>query len=137
MSHSPIVSATDAARVRGRPFLESLHRSAKALILRSEGRFFQFVIPGDSKLDFKKAKSVLNTSSLSLATPEEVKELTDCTVGSVPPFGNLWSVPVFADLELSSEIDFSAGLHEKSMTVSREDWASVVEPVFVDVADCS
>lgn len=129
MSHAPIITSEEAARVRGR----NIARAAKALILRSEGRFIQFVVPGDKKLDMKKAKQVLSTKSLSLASREEVQEVTDCTPGSVPPFGNLWSIPVYADKQLSQEFDFSAGVHDKSITIARDDWESVVSPRIVDV----
>ena len=102
-------------------------------ILRSKGKFYQFVVPGDKSLDFKKAKRLLNTSSLSLATHDEVLKLTDCTVGSVPPFGILWNIPVYADNSLAKEIDFSAGLHEKSIAILLADWKRVVKPIMADI----
>jgi len=133
MVHEPVSTSKDAAQARGRGVEEGLRRSAKALILRSQGTFYQFVIPGDAKLDMKKAKLILGTKRLSLASHEEVRRITDCTPGSVPPFGNLWGIPVYADARLGERIDFSAGLHEKSMTIERRDWEKVVAPVVVDV----
>lgn len=134
LSHEPIVTAEEAAKARGGNVGESLKRGAKALILRSKGKFCQFVVPGNRKLDMKKARGVFGVKKLSLAAREEVEKVTDCTPGSVPPFGNLFSIPVFADERLAEEIVFSAGLHEKSIALSLRDWKRLVRPVVVDVA---
>lgn len=137
MNHAPVTTSEEAAKVRGRGVEEGLKRGAKAMILRSEGKFYQFVLPGHLKLDFKKAKQVLNTKSLSLASKEEVQKITDCVPGSVPPFGNLWNIPVIADMRMNDSIDFNAGLHETSITMSLENWKEVVNPVMADITCAS
>ncbi len=132
MEHEPVHTSEEAAKVRGYGIKEGMKRGAKAMIMRSSGKFYQFIVPGDKKIDMKKARKALSATSFSLASPEEVKKLSDCVIGSVPPFGNLWDIPVYADKHLNATLDFSAGLHEVSMTMSLADWKKIVKPVMGD-----
>lgn len=131
-NHPPVHTSEEAARVRGTP----LESGAKAMVLRSEGRFLMVVIAGDKKMDFKKVKQTIGSPRLTLATPEEVRQVTGCIVGSVPPFGNLFRIPVYLDRSLlrSPIINFNAGRHGTSIAMNIEDYQKVVQPVLVDVA---
>ncbi len=121
--HPPVHTSEEASKVRGVP----LHSGAKAMIVRSEGRFYEFVLAADKKLDLNAVKRILNTNSASLASKEEVLEVTDCVPGSVPPFA--WNIPVYADNSLAEVINFNAGLLEKSLQMSLSDWKKVVRPI--------
>ncbi len=107
------------------------------MIVRAEGKFYQFVIAAHKRISFKKVKQILKTKSVSLATPEEVNQITNCTPGSVPPFGNLFDIIVYVDksLLLNEEIDFNAGRHEVSITMKREDWQKIVNPIIEDFSE--
>ncbi|PIN74511.1 hypothetical protein COV18_06435 [Candidatus Woesearchaeota archaeon CG10_big_fil_rev_8_21_14_0_10_37_12] len=133
MEHEPVRTSEEAAIARGRTPEEGLKRGAKAMILRSEGKFYQFIIPAHKRIDLKKVKLLLQKKSLSFATGDEVVQVTDCLPGSVPPFGNLWNIPVFADSGLNEELDFNAGLREKSITMKRVDWEKIVQPRIVEL----
>jgi len=133
--HEPVRTSEEAARVRerltGMPASEILKRGAKAMIVRSNGRFFQFVLSAARRIDFKKIKQIVGSSSASLASPEEVLKATDCVPGSVPPFGNLFGMPVYVDSSLLSveEIDFNAGEQTVSIVMKLKDWLAIVNPV--------
>lgn len=131
-THEPVHTSEEAAKVRGVP----LESGAKALVLRSEGKFLMVVIAGDKKIDLKKVKEVIKSKRLSLATPEEALQVTHCTIGSIPPFGNLFGIPVYIDISLTKSpiINFSAGRHDTSIAMSIADYQKVVKPVLVDVA---
>jgi Ala-tRNA(Pro) deacylase len=131
-THLPVHTSEEAAKIRG----TSLESGAKALVLRSEGKFLMVVIAGDKKMDMKKVKQAIKSSRLSLATPEEVLHVTNCEIGSVPPFGNLFSIPVYLDRSLlrSPIINFNAGRHDTSIAMSVDDFRKVVKPVLVDLA---
>jgi len=137
LEHEPVYTSEQAAKIRGRGVEEGLKRGAKAMIVRAEGKFYQFVIAAHKRISFKKVKQILKTKSVSLATPEEVKQITDCTPGSVPPFGNLFKIQVYVDKSLlfNEEIDFSAGRHEVSITMKREDWQKIVNPIIEDFSE--
>ncbi len=81
-----------------------------------------------------KVKQVLQTESAVLATPEEVQKITDCVPGSVPPFGNLFNIPVFVDPSLLANelIDFNAGETTVSILMKKEDWLKVVQPKILE-----
>jgi len=131
-AHAPVHTSEEAAKIRGTP----LESGAKALVLRSEGKFLMVVLAGDKKVDLKKVKKVIGSNRLSLATPEEVLQVTHCVIGSVPPFGNLFGIPVYLDKSLTRSplINFNAGRHGTSIAMSVEDYQKVVKPVLVDVA---
>ncbi|MFP4524703.1 MAG: aminoacyl-tRNA deacylase [Candidatus Woesearchaeota archaeon] len=128
--HEHVHSSTDAAKVRG----TRLEEAAKALILkdRKSHALSMFIVGGDRKLDLKAVKKdVLGTKNVSLAPPGEVLEATGCAVGSVPPFGQLFNLPVYFDrhLEETQEyIVFSAGTHHDSIRMRTRDFLSVVRP---------
>ncbi len=129
--HAPVWTSEEAAVVRGYSREEGMRRGAKAMVIRSEGKFFQFVLPGNKKLDFKEIKRILNTESASLATASEVEKVIGCAPGAVPPFGTIFGVKTFVDKSLleNDEIDLNAGKHTISITMKVSDWMNVVKPV--------
>ena len=128
--HEPVFTSEQAAKVRG----TELKSGAKAMVLRSKGKFFMFVLPADKKLDMKKIEKLLNTDRLSLATPDEVLKITDCKIGGVPPFGNLFSIPLYVDKSLlrNEIINFNAGLHTHSVRMNCKNYISAVSPMIED-----
>ncbi len=128
--HAPVRTSGEAAIARGYTQEEGMRRGAKAMIIRSEGRFYQFVLPGNRKLDFRRIKALLGTESASLATAEEVEKAIGCTPGAVPPFGSLFGIPTYVDPALleNGEIDFNAGKHTVSITMRTADWRKAVKP---------
>ena len=129
MEHAPVRTSEEAARVRG----ISLKSGAKSMIVRSEGKFYDFILSAEKRLDWNKIKVILNSKSAGLATPEEVLKITDCEIGSVPPFGNVVNLKVYCDPSLldSKTIDFNAGLLTVSINMELKDWLDVVKPEVV------
>ena len=127
MDHAPTPTSADAARVRG----TKAEEGAKAMILRSKGNFFMCVLPGTEKIDLNNVRIIIDNKSVSFATPEEVKTITDCDVGSVPPFGNLFNIPLYVDKSLlrNEYISFNAGLVTRSIRMKKEDYLTVVDCV--------
>lgn len=132
-THENVFTSEQAARARGRPVEEGLRRGAKAMVLKVDDEFMQFVVPANLRVDMKKVRVLFRPKKLRLATPEEVLKLVDCEPGSVPPFANLYDLKVFADPRIAQEIDFNAGLHGVSMTISKKSWESVVHPTYIDI----
>ena len=54
----------------------------------------------------------------------------------MPPFGNLYGVPVYADLSLgrNSEIAFNAGSHLELVRLAYDDFTRLVQPTVLDFA---
>lgn len=120
MEHAPTPTSEIAANIRG----TKPEEGAKALVLRSEGTFLMCVLPGNKKIDLNKVRIILGKKRISLATPEEVKKVTGCEIGSVHPFGNLCGLSLYVDRSLLKEeyIAFNAGLLTRSIRMKGEDY---------------
>lgn len=135
--HEPVRTSEEAAAVRPE---YSLSQGAKALIVRikknGEKFFVMIVVPGNKKFNSAKARSVLGANDIRFATPEEVGEITGGVMpGGVPPFGNLWNLPVYADRALfeNDEIIFNAGDRSVSIALGVRDYESAVRPHIEDL----
>ena len=87
------------------------------------------VLPGHRKVDNAQLRAILGTRTLRFATPEELLALTGCTPGAVPPFGNLFGLPVLVDVELAGrdEIAFNAGSNSVSIVMRCADFLQLAE----------
>ena len=66
-----------------------------------------------------------------LATEPEFKNLfPECELGAMPPFGNLYDLPVFVaePLTKNNEIAFNAGTHTELIRLSFADYERLVKP---------
>ena len=133
LTHEPVFTSAQAAKMRGKGMEEGMRRGAKAMIFKVDDKYVQCIVPAHKIVDAKKIKKLLGVKKVKLASAEEVLRVTDCEIGSVPPFGNLFNLPVYCDPELAEEIDFNAGLHDTSITMSRKDWEKIVKPVIADI----
>jgi len=134
LTHEPVYTSEQAAQMRGKGMDVGMRRGAKAMIFRVDDKYVQCIVPAHKIVDTKKVKVLLNAKKVKLASAEEVLHVTDCEIGSVPPFGNLFNLQVYCDKQLSEEIDFNAGLHDTSITMQRADWEKVVKPIIVDIS---
>ncbi len=59
------------------------------------------------------------------------QEVARCDVGAMPPFGNLYGMPVYVDRTLAEEdeIVFQAGRHDQTIRMRYGDYAKLVEPI--------
>lgn len=132
--HEAVRTSEEAAQARPE---YTISQGAKALIVRvkmkkvPKKKFVQIVVPGDARFDTKKAREVLRAKDIRFATEEEVAEITDgVQPGGVPPFGNLFGIPVYIDTSLleHTEIIFNAGDRRLSIALKIEDYMRVVAP---------
>ena len=131
--HPAVYTSQEAAAARGC----DLKQGAKALVLHiNKERYVLAVISATKKADFEKLKQHLGAKKVRLCTPEEVLTQTGCTIGSVPPFGNLLGLPTYVDPSLSENeiIAFNPGSHTHSILMRYEDYARIVQPEVVDFA---
>lgn len=127
VEHEPVFSSEEAARVRGtRP-----EEGAKALVVKAdEDRFFHVVLSGNRRIDNTRLRAILDTRRVRFVDDAELLALTGCVRGAVPPFGNLFGLPVLMDVSLAAceQIAFNAGSNTVSMIMRREDFERVVQP---------
>jgi Ala-tRNA(Pro) deacylase len=131
IQHSPAYTAAEiaaSAHVSGLDF-------AKTIIVKIEGAMAMVVLPANRKLVLADLREMLETEQIKLATEEEFKgRFPDCELGAMPPFGNLYDMPVYvaASLAEEPEIAFNAGSHTEAIKLAYEDIEQLVHPKEID-----
>lgn len=109
---------------------------AKVVMVLADGKQVMLVLPGSARLDLDKAQAALRVADMRLAEEHEfAATFPDCEVGAMPPFGNLYGLPVYVDKTLAEDesILFPVGSYTEAMRVAYADFARVVKPVLADL----
>ena len=104
---------------------------AKVVILFAGDDLSMLVMPAHFRVDLEAAKAALGGREVRLAHESEfAPSFPDCEPGAMPPFGNLYGIPVFVEEQLArnEEIVFQAGTHTETMSVAYQDFARLVRP---------
>jgi Ala-tRNA(Pro) deacylase len=131
ITHSKAYTAQEMAAVMHVPGKEL----AKVVILKMDGSFVMAVIPAPHKIDLERLRDATGVKQVELASEKEFQKLfPDCEVGAMPPFGNLYGLPIYAanPLEKDKEIVFNAGSHTEAIRMQYEDFARLVKPTLID-----
>ena len=130
MEHKAVYTSKEAAEVRG----TELRQGCKALICKTEKGFVQAVVPGDKEINFDKLKKILDVKDIELANAGDVKKVSGCNIGSVPPLGNLFSIKVYFDKKVSENeiVAFNAGSHMRSIKMKFTDLKQLTNAVIED-----
>jgi Ala-tRNA(Pro) deacylase len=137
-THEPVHTSEEAARTRPG---YTLAQGAKAIILRvkkskRDRQFVMLVYPADRAFDARKVKTFFEAKDVRFATEDEVGEITGgVQAGGVPPFGNLFGLPVYAAPELfnNEKIVFNAGDRRFSVAMNSADYQRLVQPNIIDL----
>ena len=73
----------------------------KSLLFKTENTFTLFLVSGDKKASLNKIKKTLNIKDASMASPDDVKNVTGYTIGGVSPVGHLNKIEIFIDHSLA------------------------------------
>jgi Ala-tRNA(Pro) deacylase len=90
------------------------HEVAKTVVFRDEDGYGMAVLGADCAVDMQELRMLLSQPRLRLATERELTQLFPaCELGAMPPFGNLFRMPVYVDSRLTGKemIEFNAGTH--------------------------
>ena len=72
----------------------------KSLLFKTENTYTLCLVAGDRKASLNKIKKNLNIKDASMASADEVKEVTGFTIGGVSPIGHLNKVNIYIDKSL-------------------------------------
>ena len=72
----------------------------KSLLFRTESNFTLCLVAGDKKASLNKIKKILNIKDASMASAEDVKNITGYTIGGVSPVGHLNEIDIYIDNSL-------------------------------------
>lgn len=127
IKHSPAFTAPEvaaSAHIAGSDF-------AKTVIVKSKGGLAMVVLPADRKIILGDLRDMMGHEDVELATEAEFKDrFPDCELGAMPPFGNLYGLPVYVADNLSDEKDigFNAGTHREAIKMDMQDYLALVNP---------
>ena len=80
----------------------------KSLLFKTENTFTLCLVAGDKKASLNKIKKTLNIKDASMASADEVKDITGFTIGGVSPVAHLNKVEIFIDKSLERFVDLYA-----------------------------
>lgn len=122
-------SSQSVAEIRG----TELGQGAKALCCTVKGngqkQHVLGILPADMQADLTQLAAAVGGRRASLASPEEVMELTGCIFGAVPPVSFHPDLKVIIDPHLFTryeEIAFNAGHRDVSIIINTEDFRQAV-----------
>jgi Ala-tRNA(Pro) deacylase len=110
---------------------------AKTVMVLSDEGIAMLALPATYQVDLEMAAAALGVDETHLAQEEEFADtFADCEVGAMPPFGNLYGVPVYVERTLAEDetIVFRSGTHTQTMSVSYSDFERLVEPTVAQFA---
>jgi Ala-tRNA(Pro) deacylase len=107
------------------------HRFVKVVMVKGDDDLAMMCIPASFDVDLDAAAEVLDANDVRIADEEEFAPVFgDCEVGAMPPFGNLYEVPVYMGetLEGGGRIVFNAGTHRETFEMTVADFERLVHP---------
>jgi Ala-tRNA(Pro) deacylase len=127
--------AVTAQRIAQAEHVQGRHH-AKVVMVKSGDRHLMMVLPADHHIDLKKLEKAIS-QTVSLSNEDQFKSLfPDCTIGAMPPFGNLYDLPTYVDKDLAEQdyIVFEAGTHKDAIKMRYRDYEKIVKPKVNDLA---
>jgi len=113
-------------------------KMAKVVMLKVDGVLVMGVLTANQKADMRMVKASLKAREARLASENEfASRFPDCEIGAMPPFGNLFGIPVFVDpaLEKDEYIYFNAGNHVQTVRLRFQDFIRLVKPQITQLTE--
>ncbi len=133
LNHSPAYTAQEiaaSAHVRGKEL-------AKTVMVTIDGQMAMAVLPASRKLGFDQLRDAAGAENVQLASEQAFRDMfPGCEVGGMPPFGNLYGLPVYVSKKLAEdeEIAFNAGSHTELIRMAYKDFERLVKPKVAPIA---
>ena len=108
---------------------------AKVVIVCADKEKVMLVLPAPYRMNVDLVRDMVGANKVRLAKEEEFADLfPDCATGAMPPFGNLYGVPVYVDRSMAEEPDmvFRIGTHRETMKITYADFVRLAQPVVGD-----
>ncbi len=112
-------------------------RVVKSVIVLADNTPMLLALPATYRVDLDKARACLGARDARLAHEEEFRNsFPGCEVGAMPPFGNLYHLPVCVEQSLTSQetIVFPCGTHTETMSLKYTDFERLVQPTVAEFA---
>ncbi len=127
ISHLPANSALETA---GRAHVAD-REMAKTVMVLVDGQMAMAVLPATHDVDLEQLCGLAGAESVELADERAFRDrFPDCELGAMPPFGNLYDMPVYVADKLAQDdqIAFNAGNHSELIQVAYSDFEDLAKP---------
>jgi Ala-tRNA(Pro) deacylase len=130
ISHAPAYTAQEvaaAAHVSGKEV-------AKTLVVKLDGRPALVALPASEHVAFGLLAAATGARRAELAGEGEFQSMfPDCERGAMPPFGNLYALPIFVSDTLAEdeEIAFNGGSFTELIEMRYRDFERLAQPTVV------
>jgi len=104
---------------------------AKVVILKADENLVMAIVTGSQKIHLPTVRTSLGVHDVKLATEDEfISRFPDCEIGAMPPFGNLFGLPVYVDPAVTKDesIYFNSGNHVQTVRIRYKDFERLVTP---------
>jgi Ala-tRNA(Pro) deacylase len=135
----PYTNIRHAAAFRSAEIAESVHMDrnsfAKTVMIVIDGEMAQVVVPASTRLALPELRDMFQTTHVRLATEDEFTDVfPDCALGAMPPFGNLYGLPIYVEAGLAGQpqIAFNAGTHTEVITMSYAEFERLAQPLVLE-----
>ncbi len=110
----PVRSLEQAAEERG----QQPEQVVRSLLFRiASDEFVMVLITGGQQVDWRALRQTLNQSRLTMASRDEVLEVTGYELGAVAPFGLPRPLPILVDESVLAPEELSLGSGERGTTI--------------------
>ena len=111
-------------------------QQAKCLLLKIYGDTEYFVIltiPAQKRANLDLIASTLKARKVRMATKEELKEVTGCNFGELPPLGKIFNLSLIMDGDFlnESEIFLNAGRVDRSFIINPLELKRAENPLII------
>jgi len=136
--HTPAYTSREVAHnvhIPGREMVKSV--LLKAGLYAEDEPLIMAVLSANDAVNLDALRDAIGSDVLRLASEAEFRDaFPTCTLGAMPPFGNIFDMPVYCDTSLAqnSEIEFNAGTHDETIRMSFEDYQRLANPKIVHFA---
>ena len=108
---------------------------AKVVVFRdAAGSDFMVVLPADEHVDGHVLQVITGRGGVRLEDENELERLfPDCELGTMPPFGFLYHMPMFVDpcLLTGDDLFFQAGNHHEIVLMRCTEYERIAGPYFI------
>lgn len=104
---------------------------AKTVMVKLDERLAMAVLRGTDKVDIDLLRNAAGANKAEFATEAQFQGAFPAVEpGAMPPFGNLYDMPVYVDEGLAKDerIAFNAGTHSELIQLDYADFERLVEP---------
>ena len=110
-------------------------QQVKALLVQYKGRGFKgfavVAIQAQKRANLELIKELLNADEIRLADRNQLKDITGCNFGELPPVGSIFNLKLFLDKDLLKEqkVYFNAGKLDFSIALKPISLKEIEKPV--------